>query len=190
MEQIAWVSRWFVLKKKYCQNVFATESRGVYYFTTFVASPVPLQGKTAGGGCTKASIACGNLTPYLCYGDLSRGDRMQEIFQMHKIKFSLRTVCHLLELRCQEQWTNQKPRYKLKSAVVCQQRHCLWWGMTEPPQKKRPNFTDEELRALIAGVISRKEVLFSKFGGKIKFCDYRAIVKKSSRWKKIFWWDW
>ena len=56
--------------------------------------------------------------------------------------------------------------------------------MTEPPQKKRPNFTDEELRALIAAVISRKEILFSKFGGKIKFCDYRAIVKKKQPVKK------
>ena len=45
-----------------------------------------------GGGCTKASVACGNLTPYLCYGALSGGDRTQEIFQMHKTKFSLRTV--------------------------------------------------------------------------------------------------
>ena len=56
--------------------------------------------------------------------------------------------------------------------------------MTEPPQKKRPNFTDEELRALIAAVISRKEVFFSKFGGKIKFCDYRAIVKNKQPVKK------
>ena len=46
IEQIAWVSRWFVLKNTYCQNVFVTESHGVYYFTTFVSSPVPLQGKT------------------------------------------------------------------------------------------------------------------------------------------------
>ena len=33
MEQIAWVSRWFVLKKIYCQNDFV---HGVYYFTTSV----------------------------------------------------------------------------------------------------------------------------------------------------------
>ena len=52
--------------------------------------------------------------------------------------------------------------------------------MVVPPQKKlRPNFTDEELHALIAAVISTREVLFSKFGGKIKFSDYRAIVKKA-----------
>ena len=51
--------------------------------------------------------------------------------------------------------------------------HCLRCVMAEPPQKKRrPNFTDEELHALIAAVISRKKVLFSKFGGKIKFSDY------------------
>ena len=56
--------------------------------------------------------------------------------------------------------------------------------MTEPPQKKRPNFTDEELRALIAAVIARKEVLFSKFGGKINFNDYRAIEKKAAGEKK------
>ena len=48
--------------------------------------------KSTGGGCTKASIACGNLMPYICYGALSRGDRTQEIFQMPKTKFSLRTV--------------------------------------------------------------------------------------------------
>ena len=30
-------------KKIYCQNVFVTESHGVYYFTTFVSSPVLLQ---------------------------------------------------------------------------------------------------------------------------------------------------
>ena len=48
--------------------------------------------------------------------------------------------------------------------------------MAEPPQKKRrPNFTDEELHALIAAVISRKQVLFKiwrekKLNG--------AIVKK------------
>ena len=52
----------------------------------------PQQRNGTGGGCTKASIACGNLTPYLCYGALSRGDSTQEIFQMHKTKFSLRTV--------------------------------------------------------------------------------------------------
>ena len=47
MEQIVWVSRWFVLKTIYCENVFVTESHGVYYFTTFVvSSPVPLLGKT------------------------------------------------------------------------------------------------------------------------------------------------
>ena len=57
----------------------------------------------------------------------------------------------------------------------------------EPPQKKRhPNFTDEELHAHIAAVITRKEVFFCKFGGKIKFSDYRAIVKKSSRCKKKY----
>ena len=40
--------------------------------------------------------------------------------------------------------------------------------MAEPPQKKRlPNFTDEELHALIAAVICRKEILFSKFDSKI-----------------------
>ena len=56
--------------------------------------------------------------------------------------------------------------------------------MTEPPQQKRcPNFTDEELHALIAAVISRK-VPFSKFGWKIKFNDYRAIVKKTAGEKK------
>ena len=56
--------------------------------------------------------------------------------------------------------------------------------MAEPPQKKRrPNFTDEELHALIGAVISRKEVLFFKFGGKIKFSDYRAIVKKILQFK-------
>ena len=48
--------------------------------------------------------------------------------------------------------------------------------MAEPPQKKRrPNFTDEELHALIASLENK---LFSKFGGKTKFNDYRAIVKK------------
>ena len=57
--------------------------------------------------------------------------------------------------------------------------------MAEPPQKEHcPNFTDEELHALIAAVISRKEVLFYKFGGKIKFSDYRAIVKKTTGEKK------
>ena len=30
--------------------------------------------------------------PYLCYGALSTGDRTQENFQMHRTKFSLRTV--------------------------------------------------------------------------------------------------
>ena len=44
--------------------------------------------KGSEGGRTKASIACSNLPPYLCYGALSRGDRMQEIVQMHKTKFS------------------------------------------------------------------------------------------------------
>ena len=34
------------------------------------------------------------------------------------------------------------------------------------------------MHALIAALISRKEVIFSKFGGKIKFSDYRAILKK------------
>ena len=53
--------------------------------------------------------------------------------------------------------------------------------MAGPPQKKRrPNFTNEELHALIAAVISRKYVLFSKFGVKIKFNDYRVIVKKAA----------
>ena len=56
--------------------------------------------------------------------------------------------------------------------------------MAEPPQKKRPNFTDEEVHALISAVVSRKEVLFSKFGGKIKFSDYRATVKKADVEKK------
>ena len=71
----------------------------------------------SGGGCTNASIACGNLTPYLCYGALSRSDRTKEIFQMHKTKFFLRTVTF---------WRygakSSGPRYKLKSASVCQQR--------------------------------------------------------------------
>ena len=90
---------------------------------------------------------------------------------------------HLLEIRCQEHWTNQKPRYKLKSAVVCQQRPLV---AVRPPQKKhRPNFTDEELHDLIDAVIPRKEVLFSKFGGKIKFGDYRAIVRKAAGKKKM-----
>ena len=63
--------------------------------------------------------------------------------------------------------------------------------MAEPPQKKRrPNFTDQELHALIAAVISRKKVLFSKFGRKIKFSDYRATVKKAAGEKEICWWDW
>ena len=58
--------------------------------------------------------------------------------------------------------------------------------MAEPPQKKRrPNFTDEELHALIAAVISRKEVLFSKFDGKIKFSGYRTIVKKAAGEKNM-----
>ena len=36
--------------------------------------------------------------------------------------------------------------------------YCLRWGMAEPPQKKRrPNFTDEELHALTAAIISRKK---------------------------------
>ena len=57
--------------------------------------------------------------------------------------------------------------------------------MAEPPQKKRrPNFTDEELHALIDAVISGKESLFSKFIEKIKFSDYRAIVKKAAGEKK------
>ena len=43
MEQLAWVSRWFVLKKIYCQNAFVKQSHRVYYFTTFVvSSPVLL----------------------------------------------------------------------------------------------------------------------------------------------------
>ena len=53
-----------------------------------------------------------------------------------------------------------------------------------PHKKRRPYFTDEELHALIAAVISRKDVLFYKFGGKIKFSDYRAIVKKAACEKK------
>ena len=57
--------------------------------------------------------------------------------------------------------------------------------MAELPQKKRPNFTDEELNSLITAVISRKEVLFSKLGGKIKFSDYRAIVKKAAGEKNV-----
>ena len=58
--------------------------------------------------------------------------------------------------------------------------------MAEPPQKKRrPNFTDEELNSLIAAVISIKEVLFSKFDGKIKFSDCRAIVKKAAGEKNV-----
>ena len=54
--------------------------------------------------------------------------------------------------------------------------------MTEPPQKKRrPNFTDKELHALIAALISRKEVLFSKFGWKIKFSEpfKKKLVEKN-----------
>ena len=109
----------------------------------------------SGGGCTKASIACGDLTPYLCYGALSRGDRTQEIFQMHKTKFSLRTVTFW---RCQEQWTNQRPRYKLKSAVVCQQRPLLAvrHGGTTPKETSSQLYRRGATCSYIAAVISRK----------------------------------
>ena len=81
-----------------------------------------------GGGCIKASIACGNLTPYLCYGAflIQRWPYSRD-FPNAQNKIFL-AYSHLLEIRCQEQWTNQKSRYKLKSAVVCQQRPFIACG--------------------------------------------------------------
>ena len=40
-----------------------------------------------GGGCTKASIACGDLTPYLFYGALSRGDVRKRFSKCTKQNF-------------------------------------------------------------------------------------------------------
>ena len=88
----------------------------------------------AGGGYTKAFIACGDLTPYLCYGAFSRGNRTQEIFQMHKTKFSLRTVTF---------WRyGTKSSGPIRSLVTNKNQllyvnkgHCLRCGMAEPPKR-------------------------------------------------------
>ena len=110
----------------------------------------------SGGGCTKASIAYGNLTPYLWYGALSRGDRTQEIFQMNKKKFPcVRSPSGDTVPRAVDQ-----SEASLQTKISC----CMWTKViccgepwrNHPKRNVVPIFTDEELHALITAVISRK----------------------------------
>ena len=110
-----------------------------------------------GGGCTKASIACGNLTPYLCYGALSRGFRK---------KFSKCTKQNFPCVRSPSGDTVPRAVDQSEASLQTKIRCCMSTktiacGEAWRNHPKRNVVPILQLDALIAAVMSRKEVLFS-----------------------------
>ena len=67
MEQIAWVSIWFIRKKNILSKCFCFITHGVYYFTTFaVSSPV-------------TQCRCKGKTGHYIWSDLNYVDTIQSI---------------------------------------------------------------------------------------------------------------
>ena len=144
-----------------------------------------------GGGCTKASIACGNLMPYLCLVPYPEVTVRKRFSKCTKQNFPcVWSPSGDMVLRAVDQ-SEASLQTKISWCMSTKSIACGEAWQNHPKRNVIPNLQTRSCMLLaIAAVISRKEVLFSKFGGKIKFFKYRAILKKSSWWKKICWWDW
>ena len=135
----------------------------------------------SGGGCTKASIACGNLTPYLCYGAYPEvtvrkrfskctkqkfpcvrspsGDMVPSAVAQSEASLQTKISCCMSTkaISCGEPWRNHPKR---NVVPILQTRSCM----------------------LLQLQLFLENKFYSKLGGKIKFNG--AIVKKLAGKKK------